>query len=109
MQQFKRARPQQVCPTLLPLVPFPAHASYPSGHSLQSHLIANCLADAVNATQATRDVLVALADRIGHNREIAGVHYKSDTAEGKALAAKIMPFLTLCNTYNTVMTAAQAE
>jgi hypothetical protein len=36
-------------------------------------------------------VLIGLADRIARNREIAGMHYRSDSVAGKTLAT---------NTYN---------
>ena len=34
-----------------------------------------------------------LADRIARNREIAGVHYESDTNAGKAIALAVLPTL----------------
>src|SRR5207247_286192 len=34
--KFRRPRPQQVCPALVPLINSPWHASFPSGHSLES-------------------------------------------------------------------------
>ena len=39
------------------------------------------------------DDLTALADRISRNREIAGLHYPSDTQGGRDLAAAIQPLL----------------
>ncbi len=39
------------------------------------------------------DDLTALADRISRNREIAGVHYPSDTQGGIDLAQHILPLL----------------
>ena len=38
--------------------------------------------------------MVVLADRIGRNREIAGVHYRSDTEAGVTLANNIFAVLT---------------
>ncbi len=93
--QFKRQRPSQLCPVLLPPVPVPGHASYPSGHSTQGHLIAHCaglvLPGAVQAVLQTN--LGALADRIARNREIAGLHYPTDSAAGVTLAAGIAALL----------------
>jgi hypothetical protein len=93
--KFKRQRPSQICPALLPPLPVPGHASYPSGHSTQGHLIAHCAgfvlpAEVRRVLQANLD---ALADRIGRNREIAGVHYPSDTAAGVTLARGIATLL----------------
>ena len=39
------------------------------------------------------DNLMTLADRIARNREIAGLHYASDTVAGVALAHGIRPLL----------------
>jgi hypothetical protein len=79
--QFQRPRPSQLCPALMPPIAVPGHASYPSGHSTQAHLIALCMSEVfqgVNAAPRDADLL-ALADRIARNREIAGLHYQSDT------------------------------
>ena len=61
--KFNRERPSQVCPALLPPIPVPGHASYPSGHATQAHLMALCVADVVR--NAVLDAnLKALAARI---------------------------------------------
>ena len=39
------------------------------------------------------DDLWTLADRIARNREIAGLHYESDTNAGKAIALATLPML----------------
>ena len=104
--KFNRARPQQVFLSLVPLVPWPRHPSWPSGHSLESHLIALALAAIV---PTAKDMLVALADRIGKNREIAGVHYRSDTLAGKEIAQKVFPVLESCPTFAELVAAAKVE
>lgn len=89
---YERPRPSMVCPALLPPIDVPGHASFPSGHSTQSHLVAFCMADILagkNLYSPIVDVLTALADRISRNREIAGVHYPSDTKAGVDLAGNI--------------------
>lgn len=105
--KYNRARPQQVSPALFPLIPTPGHPAWPSGHALESHMIALALMQVLpkNAHVA----LVALADRIGKNREFAGVHYKSDTAAGKEIAGKVFPFLQKCPTFQRALKDAQAE
>jgi acid phosphatase (class A) len=103
---FNRARPQQVYPALVPLINPPQHASYPSGHSLQSHMIALALAEVMPWAE---EILVALADRIGENREIAGVHWKSDTDAGRAIAQEAFPLLRDCPIFQTVLQAALEE
>jgi acid phosphatase (class A) len=104
--KFNRARPQQVCPKLVPLINPPGHASFPSGHSLESHMIALALSD-VRPYAST--ALTALADRIGRNREVAGVHYPSDTAAGKRIAALAFQRLQTCPIYQMVLATARAE
>lgn len=104
--KYNRARPQQVFPPLVPLLNSPWHASFPSGHSLESHMIALALAE---VAPNTRKALIALADRIGHNREIAGVHYPSDTRAGKKIACAAFPLLHKCPIFQTILKAARKE
>lgn len=86
---YNRPRPSQLCPALLPPIEIPGHASFPSGHSTQAHLMALCMNDVFNGLpQQTRmiDDLWTLADCIARNREIAGLHYPSNSAAGIAIA-----------------------
>jgi hypothetical protein len=74
-------RPSQTCPAMVPMIDPPVTSSFPSGHSLQARLIARCLRAArPGAFRAT--MLDYLADRIGKNRIIAGLHYPLDHAAG---------------------------
>lgn len=93
---YKRPRPSQLCPALLPPIVVPGHPSFPSGHSTQAHLMALCMGDVLKELPQQRKVmddLWTLADRIARNREIAGLHYASDTAAGKALAKATICYL----------------
>ena len=94
---YQRPRPSHICPALLPPLAVPGHASFPSGHSTQAHLMALCMVDVLatwpDAGDVTDDIWT-LADRIARNREIAGLHYPSDTDAGKLLAQAIKPLLT---------------
>ncbi len=86
---YSRPRPSQLCPALLPPIEVPGHASFPSGHSTQAHLMALCMNDVLNGLPQQNtmiDDLWTLADCIARNREIAGLHYPSDTAAGIAFA-----------------------
>lgn len=86
---YSRPRPSQLCPALLPPIEIPGHASFPSGHSTQAHLMALCTNDVFNGLpqQSTMvDDLWTLADCIARNREIAGLHYPSDSDAGEAIA-----------------------
>jgi len=88
---FKRARPSQLNPKLYPAILVPAHYSFPSGHSTQSHAVEEALNAVFEGTnvvslkyhlnQTTRDV--------SENREWAGVHYASDTLFGEDLGKEI--------------------
>jgi hypothetical protein len=106
---FKRPRPSQYSPSLLPVIDPPGHASFPSGHATESHLIALCLAQVMPAaastpaTPATTGVpipdsspLQRMAQRIARNREVIGVHYPSDSLAGKTLAEESFKILMEC-------------
>jgi hypothetical protein len=100
-------RPSQLLPALMPPISIPGHASFPSGHSTQSWLVSLCLQQALpgyqlNGTtklpgdpgsgslcEALTPGLRQLARRIARNREIAGLHYPTDTAGGHRLAEQI--------------------
>ena len=86
---YNRVRPFQVFPELDP--PFcPAHPSFPSGHATQAYALAffldAAMGSAGEAHRAERDAVLAAAKDIAENREVAGAHFPSDTAAGKALA-----------------------
>lgn len=82
-KKYKRPRPSFICPGLLPAFGPPAHASFPSAHSLQSWLMSYLLAEVL---PHWNDQLEWLASRVAFNRERAGVHYPSDSAAGKVIA-----------------------
>jgi len=92
---FKQARPSQMFPALLPLIPTPPHPSYPSGHATQAYLIHHCVTAAMPASVAANisDLTWELAGEIAVNREIAGVHFPVDTEAGKQLAGKLIKVL----------------
>jgi membrane-associated phospholipid phosphatase len=115
VQHFKwlnnRRRPSQVCPALRPPIQVPGHAAYPSGHATQAFLIATSLAGVfpANSKPGSEMALQALAARIARNREIAGLHYPSDTAAGKELAEKIWGTLKNVPEFKVMSTAAKKE
>jgi len=90
--RYNRARAYQLIPDLAPdFLPagfFPMHPSFPSGHSTQAHLVVNVLAAVFGDDRVgnARD----MAWQIGRNREIAGLHYPSDTRAGYYLAAVLI-------------------
>ncbi len=111
--EFQRARPSQVYPALVPVLPMPAHAAYPSNHALQSMLCALALReifpDKSPLRAAYESPLTLMADRIAHNREIAGVHFQSDSTTGKTIAAKILPLLTGLGSFQALLAEARTE
>jgi membrane-associated phospholipid phosphatase len=100
---FERPRPSWECPALMPPVPVPGHASYPSGHATQAYLfwltikyMLGIVSPALPAADITAvgETLSALAHRVARNREIAGLHYPSDSKAGKDLAEAIFAVLS---------------
>ena len=87
--RYNRVRAYQLLPQLAPrFLPdgtFPMHPSFPSGHSTQAHLIVNVLASVFGAAKAEAKARNA-AWEVGRNREIAGLHYPSDTEGGRYMA-----------------------
>lgn len=104
--QYSRARPAQVYPALMPPILTPPHASYPNAHALQSLLMSGC---AKLAAPELSDPLDALANRIGENREIAGVHYPSDRIASQHIADKVLPQLQKCQKFKDVLKKAKLE
>jgi acid phosphatase (class A) len=60
--------------------------SYPSGHTVTNHVWAHVLSDLF---PSKRKALFKRAHEIGSNRMLGGVHFPSDIAAGKKLAAII--------------------
>jgi acid phosphatase (class A) len=104
-KEYNRPRPSEILPFLFPPIQF-HHPSYPSGHSLVAHLMAHC-AGAVRPDM--RDLLVRLADQIGRNREIAGLHFPSDTAAGIDFAEQLFELVQGVPKVNGVLDDARAE
>jgi len=98
----QRRRPPQRAPALLPPIEVPGHASYPSGHATQARLMARCIEAALPTTPDNirgqlGDVIDTLAARIARNREIAGLHFHSDTVAGWNLADNAFTILNGTN------------
>lgn len=84
--EFERTRPHVVLPEIEPVVEVPWHSSYPSGHATQAVLAARILSC---ANPLAKHALNELAIQVGKNREVAGVHYPSDTKAGFLLGMQI--------------------
>ena len=106
---FKRTRPSYVCPGLLPPFGPPSHASFPSGHSMQSWLLTLLLTE---VAPSFKDQLEWLAKRVALNRERAGVHYRSDTDAGEFIAGECVKSIkdeVKCPKISGLIKAANAE
>ena len=92
---FRIRRPADRSQLVQPVLLTPSHGSYPAGHAVQSNLVAAVLKTLVGAG-ATSDAFVQLtrlADRIGENRVIAGVHYPADIDAGKPLGEALSKYV----------------
>jgi membrane-associated phospholipid phosphatase len=100
---FNRPRPTQVVPGFMSPIQHGGHASFPSGHSTQAHVFAALLTEVVPPSLGDRTTigktLGVLAHRIARNREIAGLHYPSDSKAGVILAQAITAKILLDPTY----------
>ena len=82
-EKYNRSRPSYVLPAIEPIIKVPIYSSYPSGHATQAKVMANLFS---LIRPSKKKLFHALAHRIGINREIAGLHYHSDTKAGFILA-----------------------
>jgi hypothetical protein len=125
---FNRARPSRFLPDLMPLIDPPGHASYPSGHATQARLVARCLEQVMPAAIIPVAVppppapapppppldlelspLRMMASRIARNREVAGVHFPSDSLIGKKLADGSFAIMNILPKVTAMITAARLE
>ncbi len=83
---YNRVRPSYLDPTLTPVIDVPPHPAYPSGHATQAHLRALVLSE---LDPAHHDHYLQSAKRIARNREVAGLHYPSDSKAGQILAGQL--------------------
>ena len=104
----------------MPPIAVPGHAAYPSGHATQARLVAACAKLALPdpndvsglpnpTTVALSAALDVLATRIARNREIAGLHYPSDSGAGAELATFCLDLLKSVQIFKDVVALAKAE
>jgi hypothetical protein len=106
-----RRRPSQVLPALFPPIPVPGHASYPSGHATQAWLMARCLKRAIDGSAYVDlgNAVDVFAARVARNREIAGLHYRSDSVAGKRLAEHVADVVLAMEVTQPIIEGAQGE
>ena len=105
-QRFNRARPHQLDPRIHPAIEVPAHPAYPSGHALQGYMIARTLS--LLFPNSAEDLMKA-GIQIGREREIAGLHYPSDSKASRALGEAIFNRLQQNEKFQSEVAAATGE
>ena len=105
-QKYDRVRPSFIDPTLTTVIDIPNHPAYPSGHAVQSYLIAVFLSE---LDPQNTERYFASAERIRKNREVAGVHYPSDSEAGVLLAQQLVPILRSDPNFNALFDIAKTE
>lgn len=88
--KYNRVRPSGLEPDIAPAIDVPGHPAYPSGHSTIMHLNAYLLAE---LAPERREEFEARAREIAVDREIAGLHYPSDTLAGSMVARQFSDIL----------------
>ena len=103
---FARARPEQLVPELTLVIKTPRHSAYPSGHAGQSYAGALILSklDPVNEQK-----YIQMAKDVAQRREIAGVHYPSDSAAGQKIAEQVIEKLMKVPAYEKLFQEAKAS
>ena len=97
-------RPHQFSDRVQPMINCPTHATLPSGHSTQAHLLATVLTLLTDpAAEVPGDSqLFRLATRIAINRTVAGVHFPADSAAGAVLGIQLGRYLHARATGGTI-------
>lgn len=81
--KINRTRANEVDPQLSTVVPVPWHKAYPSGHATQAFMTALVMSEAM---PEKADEFMRLAADIALNREVAGLHYATDSEAGYMIA-----------------------
>ena len=85
---FDRVRPRVLEPQIEPTIKPPGHPAYPSGHATKAYAFALLMS---KKYPHRKDEFMRIANTIATNRELAGVHYASDTLAGLKLALQLVP------------------
>ncbi|MDD1531664.1 hypothetical protein C7U88_30995, partial [Bradyrhizobium sp. WBOS2] len=89
-------RPDRAGAQVMPMIPTPAHGTFPSAHATEAFAVATVLNRFVERQQqhypdvkARQALITKLAERIAVNRTVAGVHFPIDTWAGAILGRAI--------------------
>lgn len=105
-ETFDRVRPEYLSHKIRPSINTPAHPSYPSGHASMSYIYAEIFS---MIDPENKEIYLKSAYRISVGREIAGVHYPSDTEAGKALADQFTAIIIKNNDFLQQLNKAKIE
>jgi hypothetical protein len=88
-------RPDHLGAKVMPIIPTPAHATFPSAHATEAFAVAQVLNTLLECQEHYPDVkkrqalITKLAERIAVNRTVAGVHYPIDSWAGAILGRAV--------------------
>jgi hypothetical protein len=88
-------RPDRLGAKVMPIIPTPAHATFPSAHATEAFAVATVLNKLLESQEHYPDVakrqalITKLAERIAVNRTVAGVHYPIDSWAGAILGRAV--------------------
>ena len=88
-------RPDRLGAKVMPIIPTPAHASFPSAHATEAFAVAEVLNTLLDSQEHYPDVeqrkalITKLAERIAVNRTVAGLHYPIDSWAGAILGRAV--------------------
>ena len=105
-KRFNRPRPHQLEPRLRPAIPGPDHPAYPSNHALQGYMVARTLS--LLFPEKSED-LMTVGEQIGREREIAGLHYPSDSKASRILGDELFARLQQNERFLAEVKAAKKE
>lgn len=105
-RHYLRCRPYDLDVTLSPSLRCPGHPSYPSGHGGQSRALAVLLSE---LEPERSSAFLKRAAEIGRNREIAGLHFASDTRAGVSVADSVMRDLFAADRFRRMVDVSRSE
>ncbi|WP_019025541.1 MULTISPECIES: phosphatase PAP2 family protein [unclassified Thioalkalivibrio] len=103
-KRHARPRPRHLSDDVRPVIDMPGHPAYPSGHAAQAHIIGLILSE-IDPDHA--EAYMGLARDIGIRREIAGVHYRSDTLAGIDMAEQVFERLMEHDQFQSDLASAE--
>lgn len=89
-QTFNRVRPPFISKKLFSAITIPNHPSYPSAHAAQAYFISLVLSYVFPRNKSD---FVNDAKKIAFNREVAGVHYRSDSNAGFEVGKQFFDYI----------------